>query len=76
MVVYAGDILSRYDVSLSSGAAKLSGVTNPRMFATRYRTPQLKFCALEDALGEGRGINVVALWRPPCAVPLDPRADD
>jgi hypothetical protein len=45
-VEYAGDILSRYDVSLSSVAAKLEMVTNPRLFASRYGTPQLKLFAL------------------------------
>lgn len=36
-VEYAGQTLSRYDVSLSPGAAKLADMTNPRLFATGYR---------------------------------------
>jgi transposase InsO family protein len=36
---YAGRTLSRYDVSLSRGAAKLEDVTNPRLFATGSRRP-------------------------------------
>jgi len=35
-IEYGGQILSSYDVSLSSGAAKLKDVTNPRLFVTRY----------------------------------------
>ena len=43
VVEHGGQTLSRYDVSLSSGEAKLEDVTNPRLFATRYRrTPQLR----------------------------------
>jgi len=51
-VKYAGRTLSRYDVSLSRGAARLESVTNPHLFATPYRTTQPKLFAL-DALGEG-----------------------
>jgi hypothetical protein len=47
--------LSHYDVSLSSGTAKLEEVTNPRLFATSYQRnrPQLRLFGLEDALGGG-----------------------
>jgi putative transposase len=51
VVEYAGESLSRYDVSFSRDA-ELEAVTSPRLFATRYRTPQLKLFGLEEALGE------------------------
>ena len=51
VVEYGGETLSRYDVSFSPGETGLDAVTNPRLFATRYRTPQLKFFAIEDVLG-------------------------
>ncbi len=51
-VEYGGRTLSRYDVSVSQGAAKLEAVTNPRLFASGYRAPQLRLFGL-DALGEG-----------------------
>ncbi len=60
-VEYGGQTLSSYDVSLSSGAKKLKDVTNPRLFVTRYRTPQLKLFALEDALGEGGWLKALRL---------------
>jgi transposase InsO family protein len=41
-VEYGGQTLSRYDVALSQDAAKLEAVTNPRLFATPYRTTQPK----------------------------------
>jgi putative transposase len=49
-VEYGGQTLSSYDVSLSEDA-KLREVTNPRLFVTRHRTPQLRLFAL-DELGE------------------------
>ncbi len=58
-VEYAGRTLSRYDVSLSRGA-KLEAVTNPRLFATPYRTAQPKLFAL-DALGEGGWLKALRL---------------
>ena len=60
-VEYAGQTLSRYDVSLSSSEAKLEGVTNPRLFATRYRTPQLRLFALEGALGADGWLKALRL---------------
>jgi hypothetical protein len=36
-------------------------VTNPRLFATRYRTPQLKLFALEDVLGGKGWLKALAL---------------
>ncbi len=39
VVEYGGHTLSRYDVSFSPGDARLGSVTNPRLFATRYRPP-------------------------------------
>jgi hypothetical protein len=36
-------------------------VTNPRLFATRYRTPQLKLFALEDVLGDKGWLKALAL---------------
>jgi putative transposase len=60
-IEYGGQILSSYDVSLSSGAAKLKDVTNPRLFVTRYHAPQLKLFALEDELGEGGWLKALRL---------------
>ena len=59
-VEYGGQTLSRYDVSLSQDAAKLKAVTNPRLFATPYRTTQPKLFAL-DALGEGGWLKALRL---------------
>lgn len=59
-VEYAGQTLSRYDVSLS-GAMKLEDVANPRLFATGHRSPQLKLFALEEMLGEGGWLKAVKL---------------
>jgi hypothetical protein len=58
-VEYAGRTLSRYDVSLSR-EAELEAVTNPRLFSTGYRTPQLKLFAL-DALGENGWLKALRL---------------
>jgi len=60
-VEYGGQTLSRYDDSLSSAATKLKDVTNPRLFVTRYRTPQLKLFALEDVLGESGWVKALRL---------------
>jgi len=60
-IEYGGQILSSYDVSLSSGATKLKDVTNPRLFVTRYHAPQLKLFALEDGLGEGGWLKALRL---------------
>jgi putative transposase len=57
---YGGRTLSRYDVSFSPGAAKLGSVTNPRLFATPYRTAQPKLFALE-ALGQGGWLKALRL---------------
>jgi hypothetical protein len=59
-VEHGGQTLSRYDVSLSQDAAKLEAVTNPRLFATPYRTTQPKLFAL-DALGEGGWLKALRL---------------
>lgn len=48
-------------MSLSSGAVNLEGVTNSRLFATPYRTPQLNLFALEDVLGDGGWLKVLRL---------------
>ena len=61
VVEYEGQALSRYDVSLSHAASKLKDVTNPRLFATRHRTPQLRLFALEDALGESGWLKALRL---------------
>ena len=58
-VEYAGQTLSRYDVSLSR-EAKLEAVTNPRLFVTPYATTQPKLFAL-DALGEGGWLKALRL---------------
>ncbi len=60
-VEYGGQPLSRYDVSLSTGGAKLKDVTNPRLFVTRHRSPQLKLFALEEALGSGGWLKALRL---------------
>ncbi len=56
---HGGQTLSRYDVSLSR-EAKLEAVTNPRLFATPYRTAQPKLFALE-ALGGGGWLKALRL---------------
>lgn len=61
VVEYGGDALSRYDVSFSRGETRLRNVTNPRLFATRYRPAQLKLFALEEALGEGGWLKALGL---------------
>ena len=61
MVEYGGDTLSRYDVSFSPGAPKLEAVTNARLFVTRYRPPQLKLFALEQAPGENGWLKALGL---------------
>jgi len=61
VVEYGGDTLSRYDVSWSPGSPRLGEVTNPRLFATKHRPPQLKLCALEEALGEGGWLKALGL---------------
>ena len=58
---YGGDALSRYDVSFSPGSPKLGNVTNPRLFATKYRPPQLKLFALDEVLGEGGWLKALGL---------------
>ena len=62
-VEYAGQTLSRYDVSLSSREAKLEDVTNPHLFATGYRRsrPQLRLFGLEEALGAGGWLKMLRL---------------
>jgi putative transposase len=60
-VEYGGQPLSRYDVSLSMGAKRFKDVTNPRLFVTRHRAPQLKLFALEEALGEGGWLKALKL---------------
>ncbi len=61
VVEHGGDTLSRYDVSWSPGSARLGGVTNPRLFATKYRPPQLKLFALDEELGEGGWLKALGL---------------
>jgi hypothetical protein len=61
VVEYGGDALSRYEVAFSPGETRLESVTNPRLFATRYRSPQLKLFALEDALGPGGWLKALGL---------------
>jgi hypothetical protein len=56
-----GDTLSRYDVSFAPGETKLVSVTNPRLFPTKYRPPQLKLFALDEALGEGGWLKALGL---------------
>ena len=51
-VEYEGQTLSRYDISLTPDERKLEKVTNPRLFATRYRSPQSRLFSPENALGE------------------------
>ncbi len=38
-----------------------SSGANPRLFATRYGTPQLKLIAMEDALGDGGWLRALSL---------------
>lgn len=67
-VEYAGQTLSRYDVSLVSGKAdrvkrSLEDVSNPRLFATRYGRSRLqpKLFSLEEVLGEEGWLKAVRL---------------
>ncbi len=59
-VEYGGRTLSHYDVSLSRDAAKLEAVTNPRLFASRYRNAQPRLFGL-DSLGEGGWLKALRL---------------
>ncbi len=61
VVEYGSDTLSRYDVLFSPGSPRLGNVTNPRLFSTKHRPPQLKLFALEDALGEGGWLKALGL---------------
>ena len=61
VVEYGGDTLSRYDTSFSPGETRLRNVTNPRLFATRYRPLQLKLFALDEVLGYGGWLKAVRL---------------
>jgi hypothetical protein len=54
-VKYGGQTLSRYDVSLSQDAAKLKAVTNPRLFATPYRTPRSRSSSRSTPSARGAG---------------------
>ncbi|MDQ3856478.1 MAG: helix-turn-helix domain-containing protein [Chloroflexota bacterium] len=58
---HGGLTLSRYDVTFSPGEKKLGSVTNPRLFATKYRHPQLKLFGLEEALGEAGWLKALRL---------------
>ena len=68
-VEYAGQTLSRYDISLSSKKTRRSAkhslhdVSNPRLFATRYQTsrPQLKLFELQDLLGNEGWLKTLRL---------------
>ena len=63
VVEHGGRTLSRYDVSLLRGAAKLEDVTNPRLFTTGYGRglPQLRLFGLEEALGKGGWLKMLRL---------------
>jgi transposase len=61
VVEHGGLTLSRYDVSFSGGGRRLEAVTNPRLFATGHRSPQLKLFALGEALGEGGWLKALRL---------------
>jgi putative transposase len=61
VVEYGGDALSRYDVLFSPGSPRLERVANPRLFATKYRPPQLKLFSLDEALGEAGWLKALAL---------------
>lgn len=63
VVEYAGQTLSRYDISLSEGATKLEDVTNARLFTTGYgrNRPQLRLFGLEETLGEGGWLKALRL---------------
>jgi transposase len=60
-VEYGGRTLSRYDVSLSRDTGKLEDVTNPRLFATAYRSPQLRLFELQDLLGDAGWLKALRL---------------
>lgn len=61
VVEYGGQPLSRYDVSFSPGNPRLEAVINARLFATRYRPPQLKLFSLEDVLGDAGWLKALGL---------------
>ena len=66
VVEYGGQTLSRYDVSLTSGAGgkrSLENVTNPRLFTTSHgqNWPQLRLFELEEMLGEGGWLKALRL---------------
>ncbi|CAA9514203.1 MAG: hypothetical protein AVDCRST_MAG12-3392 [uncultured Rubrobacteraceae bacterium] len=61
VVEHGGLTLSRYDVSFAAGQTRLENVTNPRLFATKYRPPQLKLFALEDVLGDAGWLKALGL---------------
>jgi transposase len=61
VVEHGGLTLSRYDVSFSGGGRRLEAVTNPRLFATGHRSPQLKLFALGEVLGEGGWLKALRL---------------
>jgi hypothetical protein len=48
-------------LSLSPGETRLMAVTNPRLFATRHRSAQLKLFALEEVVGEEGWAEVLGL---------------
>ncbi len=61
MVEYGGDTLSRYYVSFAPCETRPVSVTNPRLFPTKHRAPQLKLFALDEALGEGGWLKAFGL---------------
>lgn len=73
-VEYAGQTLSRYDISLTSGERKLEKVTNPRLFATRYRSPQPRLFSLQNALGEVGWLKTLRLQEYAPRVRVRPQA--
>lgn len=55
-----GGMGSLYDASLSRGA-KLEAVTNPRLFADRYGTAQLRPFESQDLLGDAGWLKALRL---------------
>ena len=60
-VEYDGRTLSHYEVSFSSRTGKLEEVRSPRVFATGYRSPQLRLFELQDLLGDAGWLKALKL---------------
>lgn len=61
-VEFAGDTLSRYEVTYSPSVGQLRQVKSPRLFVTRHRySPQLRLFNLNEVLGETGWLKALRL---------------